>query len=465
MLWVIYGGWQLYDEYRQCSRTYELLLRTDPPKGLLHAKSPIHPKFFRWDEDYWVGDKYRLGNFALNYRSSIARVLFPVIAAWGIVLSVLFVTKRVIAGFRKKENKTVPIATVKDVLYKFKKSILASRKIAEVFFLYSIKYLKALLKGLCYYSGLKFVFHKFIPRSDSDKLPTGPIWIIGIYFAAFGIASQKYENRVDIIENRANAVIVMLANKETRKRAFRNIPKIQNMECPIKPNFQNPILTIKSLFGVSRKHQETIKLLINVIEDLKYELSGAHLNYGIFDGANLGGANLEGASLAYASLKETNLSEANLKKAILVNANLQNAYLSLANLEDANFETSDLRGAHLSGPTYRVKKNSDGTELFKIEETNAKGAYFYGAKFWSADFSPASLHGVDLTGAILLKAKIKPYQLCKASSIADCKIDADLELLIKQQCPRVFNKEKKGTYFIGRTITKMPEENRLLSSE
>jgi len=91
---------------------------------------------------------------------------------------------------------------------------------------------------VCHYSGLKFIWRKFKPEKDSEKLPTGFIWLVGIYLTSFGVSSQMYENRVDLIENRANSIFTQLSTK-ANKNAINRISATQNLWCPPKPNFWN----------------------------------------------------------------------------------------------------------------------------------------------------------------------------------------------------------------------------------
>ncbi|MFQ5675535.1 MAG: hypothetical protein ACE5G1_06515 [bacterium] len=60
------------------------------------------------------------------------------------------------------------------------------------------------LKWLCRYSGVEFAYRKFNPTRKALRLPTGMLWLIGIYSAIYGIASQRYDNRVNEVETRLN---------------------------------------------------------------------------------------------------------------------------------------------------------------------------------------------------------------------------------------------------------------------
>ena len=107
------------------------------------------------------------------------------------------------------------------------------------------------------FSGLRMIFSKlYIPYNSKlefflinkchqyefyKRQPTTIfIWLISFYVALFGIASQRYENRVDVIENRANALISQISIKGEKK--FSGVGRIQNMKCPEKPIIFSPLI-------------------------------------------------------------------------------------------------------------------------------------------------------------------------------------------------------------------------------
>ena len=123
-----------------------------------------------------------------------------------------------------------------------------------------IKITYSFIKWVFHYSGLEFIYRKFNPPKNPQPLPTGFIWVVGIYVAFFGVASQRYENRIDIIENRANSIFAQLAVPSVQKKAIGRISLVQNMQCPYKPNILNPSSVFISLFKDS-KYGEMIELL------------------------------------------------------------------------------------------------------------------------------------------------------------------------------------------------------------
>jgi hypothetical protein len=232
-------------------------------------------------------------------------------------------------------------------------------KILEIIF-FSIKWLFR-------YSGLEFIYTKFNPPKNPQTLPTGFIWLIGIYIAFFGVASQRHDNRIDIIENRVNSIFAQLAIPSVGKKALSRIPRVQNMPCPYKPNILSPLSVFISLFRES-KYEEVSAQLKETIEDWKDSLDSINLSEAILREAGLRGANFRGA-------------------------NLQRADLRGANLHEADFQDADLRGAYLRGA--------------KLREANLQGANLQGANLWKANLRGADLWGADLRGANLRKANLQ----------------------------------------------------------
>ena len=153
-----------------------------------------------------------------------------------------------------------------------------------------LQFFKELFLFVLRYSSLAAVFVKFIPSIEKwyppkTVLPMGVIWFIGFYTAIFGLASQRYENRIDIIENRANAIFPLLAlpnkikkvhvsgratslNSEESKIEFSprylaiaKIPSVQNLLAPVKPEFWEPSQTFISLLADCKYRYELDEFL------------------------------------------------------------------------------------------------------------------------------------------------------------------------------------------------------------
>ena len=234
------------------------------------------------------------------------------------------------------------------------------------------------------YLGIRYLWRKIRPLSDEKQPPSVFfIWVIGIYFAMYGIASQWYENRRNILENKINIVIAQLDTPYTKKIIAR-IPPLQKKHCPVKPEVKNPVSIIRSLFGKEVPNDEIIEDLKEIIIDRKNDLEGVVLM----------GINLERTNLAEVQLKGSYLKDANLEKTDLSNGHLEGCILSYANLRKAI-----LCDVHL------------------------EGAVLWGTKLEGAHLEFAHLEGADLTGAHLKNASLIGAKINKDTNFRD----ADLE--------------------------------------
>jgi len=183
------------------------------------------------------------------------------------------------------------------------------------------------------FSGLHFIYLKIFPTKPSEATEnpsTFFLWLIGIYIALFGLASQRYENMLDRIENRANGIFAQLGSGP--KKALARIPNAQHMTRPVKPELIDPKSVICSFLCAQELDEETVKALRDVVVSFKDDLSNADLRQANFQGADLRQANLQGANLFQANLQGANLYQANFQEANLYRANLQGATLYQANL-------------------------------------------------------------------------------------------------------------------------------------
>ncbi len=261
------------------------------------------------------------------------------------------------------------------------------------------------LKWLFDFSGLRFIYYKINPprkKVTDNPRYTPPItitlWILGVYVAFYGIASQRYENRIDIIENRANSIFAQLSTP-AYKKALSRISRVQNMPCPQKPFFLKPTTTIKSLFGKDTTHNEIVETLKETLENWKDSL----------DSVNLANANLQKANLADSNLFEANLKGANLQHAILVKADLKHA-----NLENANLQYAELWKADLSNAN--------------VYKTNFSGSWLEYAKF-------------DALGMNTDRLKAIAIQLSKSKTLYRTKFDGvyhSIQKVLERDRPNLF---------------------------
>ena len=267
------------------------------------------------------------------------------------------------------------------------------------------------------FSGFRFFWEEIRPPIETSQGRRPPstffLWVLGVLFAysiLFSIVTQRFENRIRLIEERANTILLQLSISDSgiRKTALSRVSDVQNMLYPYKPDIFNPISIFRSVFGLSSsKHNATVQALKGVIETWKGQLDSV---------------NLERADLRYAKLKGAKLSNANLKGADLIGADLMNADLRGADLSGANLTNAVLRsadfrkalieGANLQGVDLRV---ADNVEVWK-------GTLFGRDPEW-----------VKHSGADLL---------CTTKTLYGAKLDPELEQQLMRDCPHILKKAK-----------------------
>ncbi|MBT3880507.1 MAG: pentapeptide repeat-containing protein [Candidatus Scalindua sp.] len=226
------------------------------------------------------------------------------------------------------------------------------------------------IKGTFYYSGFEYIYRKIKPAKKPHPLPTLPLWLIGIYVAAFGVASQRYENHVDIIENRANAIFAQLgsSNDEVVIKTLSRITRIQNMDCPYKPNILNPVSIWRSFINNNENYDDIVVLMRETLENWKRHLSGVDLSDAKLQNASFeaeinthsGNGTIQNSDIA--NFEKANLYRADLRGADLYNANLRHAFLEGVDLEGADLLQADLFGANL------INANLKNTEQLTVKQ-------------------------------------------------------------------------------------------------
>ena len=283
------------------------------------------------------------------------------------------------------------------------------------------------------FSCFRFILGKITPQPKSitdndDYVPpsTFLLWAVATYVAFFGVASQRYENRVDVIENRGNAIFSQLAGGLGTK-AMSRIPVVQKMLCPSRPFIHSPISIIKSLFWKQQPYESMVILLKDTVEDWKPKLKGV---------------NLTGADL-----RQTELWEAHLEEGWLEYVELQHATLQNANFSGAHMKRADLSDTYARGAWF------DGTNL---TEANLVKTDFINSILTETNFHKANLKGADLRNANLERANLKKAnfektnlrnikgfhltQLCETYTIYQSEMDEELKNVINQKCPEKLKK-------------------------
>ena len=184
-------------------------------------------------------------------------------------------------------------------------------------------------------SGLRFFWQKIRPPVDSAQqrrpASTFSIWVTGIfvvYVILFNFASQRFESRIEIIENRVNATVSLLTvnDIDVRKIALSEISKIQNMICPYKPIIYEPMSIFRTFFEPAKhKYGELNDRLIAIIASNKDHLDPV---------------DLEKADPPNAAPQEAEPNNVNLRV-----SNLINTFLRGSNPTNSEIERASLKGA------------------------------------------------------------------------------------------------------------------------
>lgn len=307
------------------------------------------------------------------------------------------------------------------------------------------------------FSGLRLIISKIWPdeKLSVPRASTFLLWFVGIYVAFFTVASQRYENRLQIIGNKANSIISQLSTPE-KKIALSRISSVQNMSIPYKPEILIPHTIFQSLIFDVYGHIETIDLLKNIVESIKVSLDGVNLQYINLEGAKLEDANLKKSILKCANLKNVWLIRANLEETDLSCADMRNAYLSTlwisginkergfwpANLRKANLVDTRLQGAWLQGVDL-TETILVGTDL---NGSNLEKAIFANAFICNSTFKDANLKETDFKDCFLYQTSFKDAksitaeQLCRAKTLYKCSFPTEIDTEITKKYPDLLKK-------------------------
>lgn len=211
-----------------------------------------------------------------------------------------------------------------------------------------IKVIKFFLRGVVWIIWelipLRFIWEKLHPPRKDDSQQTRPpvtfgVWVIGFYVAIYGVASQRYENKLDRLEVKVSS-IYQLAGTPQYKAALGRIATVQATEIPEEPILWPPSLSpVRSLFIQGLPHRESVDALKLIVESFRDKPAIDRM---------LSGVNLRKADLRGTDLREAKLFRADLRGADLRGADLLWADLSGAKLFGVELFRADLSGADLS---------------------------------------------------------------------------------------------------------------------
>jgi hypothetical protein len=200
--------------------------------------------------------------------------------------------------------------------------------------------LRSTLRMISDVSGLTHVLRKFlILEEDDKKYPSGPLWVIGNYFAVYQVAVLNYQGSVSHLERTIEQISVGVLDEKNRDYWLGLFPQVQLTKTLIKPKVWDFELTIQSFMGIESQNPDLNRVLIGIINSLKK-------NNKLIE-ANLKGLDLRRAELSYANLEGANLREANLEGANLKRADLDEAIVSLEQLQSDKVFKSTVLPDHI----------------------------------------------------------------------------------------------------------------------
>lgn len=226
-----------------------------------------------------------------------------------------------------------------------------------------------------HYSGIKYVSSKFI-TTQKEPVPTGVVWLFGLYFAAYAFTAQRYESQLDKIEFRYSTFTTQVAAGATFVN--KRLMGILHEETPVKPSVYNPIKVFQSFVY---KPQNFFYQTYSDEKKESYKTAAAFQQEIITQwDKKLDGANFRGLQLDEAKFIRANLNMADFLGAQIEGADFRWAKLVAANFIEAELKMADFRGAQLDGAGF-IEAQLEGAD-FRMAQLDE--AIFFGAQFLTA---------------------------------------------------------------------------------
>ena len=176
------------------------------------------------------------------------------------------------------------------------------------------------------------------------------ILLAGIYFAAFGFASQKYENHLDRFENRLNLLVTQLGTS-ARNETFPALVAHQSYKLPVEPSFWNPLRTFSTLVLDANPINEGMETFVkDVADSTNYMNRLSRLrdqleNHSTFSKVK----QIADTIVRFKADLDCVTKEVNMQDSGPAEVECTGIDLKRAHLEGANLRRADLRGADLFG--------------------------------------------------------------------------------------------------------------------
>lgn len=263
------------------------------------------------------------------------------------------------------------------------------------------------------YSGLRAIGHRFAPQLSEQKNSkppsTGMLWLVGIYVALFGLASQRYEHGLDRILNRQSGIFAQIGSGEVRT-SLERVPTAQAQTRPREPDLKSPLSVLSSLVCGEVRDPDNVDILKELVVSNKHKLGRKRVEDGgpYEPGVRLMNADLSGANLIDADLAGSDLSDADLRRSKLWKADLSFATLRGTKFQDASLSNDtrptegSMRNPHLEVAILRSAIIPNGM----FARANLGGVDLYDAHLRGADFQDSWMVGARLVHARLMDAKM-----------------------------------------------------------
>jgi uncharacterized protein YjbI with pentapeptide repeats len=277
------------------------------------------------------------------------------------------------------------------------------------------------------FSGLRFIHSKIIVSEErGSKHPTFLLWMALLYVASFLIASERYERKLALAQDRLGVIATLLSTEATEfdyeaRTALERIPTIQKLQCPHEPVLGIPGSIFRSLFLGDENCDPVTVGAREILEIWKQRLNGTDLSFvdlsrAQLDHSDFSGARLTRANLSWASIKESDLSGADFQGANLMrtefwNSDLSRANFSAADLFEVRFQMANLSEAKIQ----RVNLSMANLWQANLSKASLRKSNLSRVFAWEADLSEADLWGANLEMAYLKGANLKGARLERAN--------------------------------------------------
>jgi uncharacterized protein YjbI with pentapeptide repeats len=257
----------------------------------------------------------------------------------------------------------------------------------------------------------------------TDRAPSQFIWwVIGIYAGIFGIAFQKYENRINRLENRYNSLIQQLGGNNTGE-ILTAISDMQTSYTPLEPAIWPPNALISLTDSIP--NSEIWKLSENTILNWSEHLSRTRLEnfstktlelHSHTNNLTIKGRGIEHLKLNNSDSEEPlSFREINVLGCEFEEISIFNSQLSYLNLDKTSVKELNIDYSYISNSFIDLKENSKWNAarsvFYKVQfdpiKTGSNKSFDYSGKTFHLKYNHLGLNKIQ-NG---LEKEIKTYYL------------------------------------------------------